>query len=184
MKFRGDIVIEANPEPRGSGSAILTSSLQLKLMQIETCVAIDFNKKWHSKMPNIEEGEYLCYGAFFNSECYAVFICSQNKTTLHIDRMAISNLAPKNTASRLLKVLCLVIPKTITQLTTVSYENVVKSVGLVKTQISYPSVIYKAVNWVKLDEKPFKRNISTNLFDVEISGTEITWAKNISQCGK
>lgn len=152
MNIRADNVRVAYPLfQTGSGGSTPTSALQLHIQEIRRDMAVALNKKWHSRLPNYRMGcrprqhAWVCYGAFFAEVCYAVAIWSHPNSkalddgkTLELRRLAIAPDAPKNTASRMLRIM-----KVLTK----------KNDGWCELLISYQDteahtgIIYKAAGW-------------------------------------
>jgi len=136
-----------------NGGAVPTSPLQFEIRQIKAKLACELNDKWHSRLPYIHwsnvvrNTHYLCFGAIYNGEWYATGIWSspvaQNrfkdgKQMLELRRMAISKNSPKNTASRMIKVMISKIKQTFPDITRlISYQDTDVHLG----------TIYKASNW-------------------------------------
>lgn len=98
-----------------NGGLIPTSPLQFIFEKISAKAACDLNAKWHSRFPEIHwsnvvrNKKYICYAAKFEGVYFAVSIWSSPiarkldaNTVLELRRMAISEMCPKNTASRML----------------------------------------------------------------------------------
>lgn len=140
------------------GVSIPTSPLQFKVEKMSAINASKLNMKWHSRLPIIDPSNitrnthYVCFGAYYNSVCFACAIWSspvaQNRFTygkniLELRRLAISDVCPKNTASRFIKVMVLIIKKemkTINRL--ISYQDIDVHKG----------TIYKASGWKPTNE--------------------------------
>ncbi len=112
---RADDVAVAYPlfQAEGGGS-IPTSALQLRLHRVKFVEAKRLNRLWHSRLPRIGDPSNLgfpSYAAEFDGRWFAVLIWSHpvarllpQTTWLELRRFAISPLAPRNTASRLLSI--------------------------------------------------------------------------------
>jgi hypothetical protein len=134
-----------------SGGSIPTSPLQFTIKEIGVISACMLNKQWHSRLPDLHwsnvarSHKYVCYGALFDNEWFAVGIWSSpvarllnDETTLELRRMAISELAPSNTASRMIRIMVLLIKKRFPLITTlISYQD---------TEV-HKGTIYKASGW-------------------------------------
>ncbi len=143
------------------GGSIPTSPLQLLFYEIPIIKAIGLNKSWHSRLPIVDQSNIqrttnnVCYGASFNNIYYAVAIwttpIAQNrfadgKQMLELRRLAICDNAPKNTASRMLKIMRLMIGKKFPDIRRlISYQDVDVHTGS----------IYKADNWIATSTTPF-----------------------------
>lgn len=154
------------------GGSIPTSPLQFKIVQVNAFTAADYNKKWHSRLPRIHPSCILrnthsvCYGASFNNQCYAIAIWSspvaQNrfkdgKKILELRRLAISTLAPKYTASRMLSIMVKLIRK--------KFPEIIRLISYQDTEV-HRGTIYKASGWKAISETPFmsweQRNYTHN----------------------
>jgi len=135
------------------GGAVPTSPLQLKIVKLNVHSACKYNRKWHSRLPVIDWGNvvrnkhYICFGASFEITCYAVAIWSspiaQNRfkngeKILELRRMAISPEAPKNTASRMIKVMISMIKK--------EFPDIDRLISYQDTEV-HRGTIYKASGW-------------------------------------
>lgn len=101
----------------GDGGSIPTSTLDLTIREISMRTAADLNRQWHSMLPRTDLGNLLCgntsvaYGAEHDDHWYGVAIYSQpiiasmcDGETIELRRLAICNAAPRNTASRMMKI--------------------------------------------------------------------------------
>lgn len=135
----------------GNSGSIPTSALQFRIVEIDMRRAAELNATWHSLLPRTDLGNLLCgsmsvaYAAEFNDWYFAVAIWSQpivrqlcDGATIELRRLAICDVAPKNTASRMLAVMKKLVPR---------------KYAFVKKFISYQAVsvhagtIYKAAGW-------------------------------------
>src|SRR5262249_35369910 len=124
--------------PRGEGSIPVPSMfdegdtskrpespLDLNIVEIDMRLARDLNSRWHSMVPRTDLGNLLCgnmsvaYAAEYEGRYFAVAILSQPINRAHCDgdtielrRLAICWEAPRNTASRMLSVVCKRLRKT------------------------------------------------------------------------
>lgn len=129
------------------GGSIPTSPLQLDVGRIEMKVAIPLNDKWHSRLPAFTSPPERCmaYGAAHGGIFYAVAIWSPplarmlNHTGRYeLRRFAIAPDAPRNTASRVLRVMALLLAKERPDVDTlISYQDTAVHSG----------TIYKAAGW-------------------------------------
>src|SRR5262245_31881900 len=124
MGSRADGVREARSlfQERGSG-ATPTSALQLRVEPIDVADAKRLNRLWHSRLPRMAEpGCFmrvaLCFAAEFDGVYYATAIWTHpvarllpQDTWLELRRLAIAPDAPRNTASRMLRVMVLLVHK-------------------------------------------------------------------------
>ena len=132
-------------------SLIASTPKQFVVKEIDAKLACRLNHIWHSRLPKIpwsnvvRNKNYVCFGFFFKSECFAVAIWSSPiarnmdaKTTLELRRYAIKETAPKNTASWGLSKMVKQIKKNLPEITTlISYQD---------TSV-HSGIIYKASNW-------------------------------------
>ncbi len=91
------------------GGSIPTSPLQLTFGEITLSQAKQLNEFWHSRLPGYTQTQAIaCYGAEFKGLFYAIAIWSNPSSAslpsnwIELKRMAISQDAPKNTASRMI----------------------------------------------------------------------------------
>lgn len=134
----------------GKGGSIPTSALSLVLSQIDFRHAKALNKLWHSRLPRMGTGcihnqPFLCYAAEYEGIIYAVAIWSNpvarnlpQQTWLELRRLAIAPDAPRNTASRMLRIMALLIRKARPDVVRlVSYQDMAVHTG----------GIYRAAGW-------------------------------------
>jgi hypothetical protein len=143
------------------GGSIPTSPLQLTVGQCHVRTAIDLNRLWHSRFPNIEESNVvrnrrsICFAAEFGGLFYACAIWSDpvaanrlkdGDRLIELRRMAIADDAPSNTASRMLKLMRMEIRRKWPEL-----------VGLISYQDAdaHHGTIYKASGWRCETEQKF-----------------------------
>ena len=135
------------------GGSTPTSALQLRVTRCNVHLACKLNGMWHSRFPRIEwsnvvrNKDSVCYAAEASNLYYAVAIWSSpvaanrltnGATALELRRMAITEDAPPNTASRMLKVMRLMIVKEMPHITVLlSYQD---------TEV-HKGTIYKAAGW-------------------------------------
>ena len=151
---RGDSIRVMHPLfQEGEGGSTPTSPLSAKALMLDR---IDFrrakalNRQWHSRMPRfgtgfVENQPFLCWAAVHGGIIYAVAIWSNpaarnlpQQTWLELRRLAIADDAPKNTASRMLRIMELLIRRerpAIVRL--VSYQDTGAHTG----------TIYRAAGW-------------------------------------
>ena len=123
MNKCGDSIRVVHPlfQEEGGGS-IPTSPLQLHIGEISSKQAILLNELWHSRMPRLDCYAVCkpCFAAEFENIFYAIAMWSlpiaanrlkNGKESLELRRMAIADDAPKNTASRMLKIMTMMIRK-------------------------------------------------------------------------
>lgn len=136
------------------GDSSPTSPLQFKFVTISAMAACTLNYKWHSRFPEIHwsnvvrNKRYICYAARYEGAYFAVAIWSSPiagnrfnnaETILELRRMAISEKAPKNTASRMLSHMRKDIGKKFPEIRRlISYQDTEAHTG----------TIYKASGWI------------------------------------
>ena len=133
------------------GGSIPTSPLQFTIKEIGVQAASILNAKWHSRLPIYNTGFCLnatvCYGAWFEGKWYAVAIWSNpvaaklsQDTWLELRRMAISEPAPRFTASRMLRIMTLLIRR--------SFPDIIRLISY-QDMDAHQGTIYKAAGWSK-----------------------------------
>lgn len=141
----------------GLGGATPTSALQLSIRIVNVHRAIELNKTWHSRLPNVDWSNIVraspsaCFVAEYNDIAYASAIWSapvarllNGRNWLELRRLAIAPDAPKNTATRMLRVMRLMIAKELPEIVNlISYQD---------TEV-HTGTIYRAAGW-----KPTVRN--------------------------
>lgn len=148
LRVCGDSIRVVHPLfPVEGGGSIPTSPLQLVFGWIPIKTAVRLNELWHSRLPDFRWPLDKCQaiGAEYAGLFYAAAIWSHpvarnlNHQGAHeLRRLAIAPEAPKNTATRMLRVMRLMI---------------VKRFPMMKRLISYQDVavhsgtIYKAAGW-------------------------------------
>lgn len=138
---------------KSSGGSTPTSPLQLEIEAIKPQLACELNEKWHSRLPKIHwsnvvrNTHYICYGAKYDGRWYAVGIWSspiaqnrfsEGKQMLELRRLAICRDAPKNTASRMIKIMIALIKK--------RFPEIKRLISYQDTEV-HTGTIYKASNW-------------------------------------
>lgn len=134
----------------GEGGAHPTSALQLWIEEIDTERALMLNRRWHSRLPRMGRGAvkipFLSYAATCAGIIYAVAIWSNpvarllpQKEWLELRRFAIAPDAPRNTASRMLRIMELLIRRKL--------PSVVKLISYQDTEV-HDGAIYRAAGWV------------------------------------
>lgn len=135
----------------GSGGSIPTRALDLRIEKIGARLACDLNRRWHSMLPRTDLGNILCgnmticFAAMHNDNWYAVAIYSQpiiaslcDGHTLELRRLAISDSAPKNTASRMLAITVRMIRR--------EMPHIRKLVSYLAVDV-HKGTIYRAAGW-------------------------------------
>jgi len=149
--------------------------------------ACKLNERWHSRLPKLDWSNvvrnvhYVCYGAAWENVWYAVAIWStpvaanrmrDGEKVLELRRMAIAPDAPKNTASRMLRVMALLIAK--------KFPDVNRLISYQDTEV-HKGTIYKAAGWtaksrskgVSWTTESRKRNADQTLAD------KVRWERTI-----
>ena len=149
----GDGIRVVHPLFQGEGDgAIPISPLQLHVDRVSPELAARLNEAWHSRLPKIDNYKNcIAYGAVFANHFYAVALWSDPVARLlngrgwfELRRMAIAADAPKNTGSRMLKIMRLLLAKERPDVTRlISYQDVGVHLG----------TIYKAAGWT-VETKP------------------------------
>ena len=136
------------------------SAKQLEIVKIKAILACELNKEWHSRLPEINWSNvvrnkfYICFGALYELIYYAVGIWSSPinqrfrnyNEMLELRRLAISNEAPKFTASRMISQMIKQIKKELPEIKRlISYQDIEVHKG----------IIYKASNWKPMNETKF-----------------------------
>lgn len=136
----------AYPLFQGSmGGSIPTSPLQFTVYEISFQRAKQLNREWHSRLPKFGGTAKVSYGAKYDGIFYAIAMWSNpvarmlpQDTWLELKRMAIAPDAPKNTASRMIKIMISMIKNKYPEITTViSYQDTAVHLG----------TIYKSSGW-------------------------------------
>lgn len=138
----------------GRGGSTPTSALQLTIRECSIHRAMELNRLWHSVLPITDYGnlvrnpKYVAFWADFEDVAFAVAIWTtpvaanrmvNGSSVLELRRLAISNDAPKNTASRMLAVMRRSLVREWSDLTKlVSYQAEEHHLG----------TIYKAAGWI------------------------------------
>lgn len=148
----GDSIRVAHPlfQTEGGGSTP-TSPLQLHVGAISLDLAVTLNSLWHSRLPvvnvsNVQRTRHLeCFGAEFGNCWYAAAIWTNpisptfaHHPFLELRRFAIAPDAPKNTASRLLRIMA--------RLLKVRLPNIEKFISYQDTEV-HAGTIYAAAGW-------------------------------------
>ena len=149
MNPSGDSIRVVHPlfQTEGGGSTP-TSPLQLHVGRVTVEIASKLNQLWHSRLPDFTGPHGYCkaFAAEFEGRYYASAIWSPPLARMlnwtgrfELRRMAISPDAPKNTGSRMLRIMRLLIPALLPDVRTlISYQDTDVHAG----------TIYKAAGWV------------------------------------
>ena len=161
-------------------SANLISPLQLKFVVIKPQVACSLNAKWHSRLPdihwsNVVRNKYeISFGAIYAQEYVASAIWSSPvarsfdyRQVLELRRLAISDVCPKNTATRMLGFMQRYIRKQMPQISLlISYQD---------TEV-HSGTIYKASNWSAVHKIKYKAwNLSRDRNNAQSEADKIRW---------
>ncbi len=124
MNIRGESIRVMHPLfQEGQGGSIPTSPLQLAVNDCRYEIAAKLNELWHSVLPRCDKGSMwrgfkAAFAATFQGQTFAVAIWSSpanqsvdDGVTCELRRFAISPDAPKNTGSRLLRVMARLLAK-------------------------------------------------------------------------
>jgi len=119
------------------------------------------NETWHSVLPKIHwsnivrNTHYVCYGIFFEQHPVGVAIwtspVAQNrfkdgKTILELRRLALSEVCPKNSASRVISIMVKMVRK--------KFPDIKRLISYQDTTI-HSGTIYKASNWKEAKKTGF-----------------------------
>lgn len=134
----------------GDGGSIPTSALHFRIERLPFKRALEYNAAWHSILPRfgtgfIDDQPFPCFAAVCGGLIYAVAIWSNpasrhlpQHTWLELRRMAVAPDAPPNAASRMLRIMRLLLRRAFPQIVrVVSYQS--KSV--------HGGAIYRADGW-------------------------------------
>ena len=157
MIFRGaDGAMAAHPlfNQVGDGGSIPTSALSLRIVEVDMRRAREMNRRWHSMLPRTDLGNLLCgntsvaYAAEHGDFYYAVAIFSQpiihalcDGSTIELRRLAICREAPRNTASRMLRVLKMLVKK--------KYPCMGRIISYLAVDV-HTGTIYRASGWTQV----------------------------------
>lgn len=147
MNIRAESVRVAHPLFQGEGGGSTpTSALQLTVVGCRIEDAVRLNRLWHSRLPMFRNPNACeSYAADYEGTYYAVAIWSHPVARLlngkgywELRRLAIAPDAPKNTASRMLRVMGILIARARPEVRTLlSYQDTDVHTG----------TIYKAAGW-------------------------------------
>jgi hypothetical protein len=156
MNQSGESIKVVHPlfQEEGGGS-IPTSPLQLNIGPVAPDVAIALNAAWHSRLPNCGNvkmcGHLACYAAEYDGVYYASAIWTDPIARalngfgwLELRRLAIGPLAPKNTASRVLKVMRLMVGR--------RFPEICKLISYQDTSV-HTGAIYGAAGWSPVETR-------------------------------
>jgi len=152
----------------GEGGSSPTSALKLRVVVIPFEQAKALNARWHSRLPKLGTGaikdagrRFLCFAATFDGIVYAVAIwsapparASNGKPWLELRRLAVAPDAPRNTPSRMLRVMALLIRRARPSVEKLTTKHDVDA---------HSGAIYRAAGWKKVG-KP-RRNGTAGQWD-------------------
>lgn len=167
------------------GGSIPTSPLQLFIRQTDVHTACKLNAEWHSRLPQIEWGNIVrnrysgYYGAIYQQKWYAVAIWSSPvnqkfnlNETLELRRFAISPEAPKNTASRMMRIMLKLIRE--------QFPLVRKLLSYQDTEV-HNGTIYKASGWLPVHTTRYQPwNKSRQRNNSQSRADKIRWEHNLT----
>lgn len=183
MNPSGDGIRVVHPlfQAEGDG-AIPISPLQLRIDEIDIPRACQLNELWHSRLPklNNQTGDNVAFAAHFGNRFYAVAIWGwpvarefMGRGIYELRRMAIAPDAPKNTATRMLRIMTTLIRKKFPDFQTlISYQDTAVHKG----------TIYKAAGWTI---GGMKRNVGKGWntrprATMQTTADKIRWELNLS----
>lgn len=149
---RADDVRDSMPLFRsGRGGSTPTSALHLTVAKCSVHRAVELNAEWHSRLPAIHWSNIvratpcICFVAEHDDIAYASAIWSapvarqlNGRNWLELRRLAIADDAPKNTATRMLRIMRMIIAKELPEVVhLISYQDTAVHSG----------TIYKAAGW-------------------------------------
>lgn len=187
MKPCGDSIRVVQPQfqVEGEGS-IPISPLHLDIHECHLSIAKELNRLWHSSLPEYATGfmpiARICFVAEYKNRYYASAIWNNSsspafarKPWLELRRMAIASDAPKNTASRMIKIMISKIR--------IRFPDIEKLISYQDTSV-HEGTIYRASGWLKAFEgkqgmlrKGGKREINTG----KISYPKVRWEFNLKK---
>ena len=145
--YSGDSIRVVHPLFQGEGDgAIPISPLQLEIQEMPMKIALGLNDFWHSRLPQLTNWQGCeAFGAFYKNLYYAVAIWGRpvaraynGKGYWELRRMAIADDSPKNTASRMIRIMKLMIRK--------KRPEIVRLISYQDTGV-HKGTIYRASGW-------------------------------------
>lgn len=181
MIFCDDSIVVVHPLfPTEDDGSIPISPLQLTICTINMKLSVALNDLWHSRLPDITNPQGgIYFGAHYENRWYATAIwtipIAANRMTngfncLELRRFAIADNAPKNTASRMIKIM-------VRQITR-RRPDIIKLVSYQDTDV-HAGTIYKASGWIPLESKQYQSwTTGTRTRNAEqATGVKIRWEK-------
>lgn len=138
--------------------AIPISSLQIEVQKCSVKLACVLNHKFHSRLPIVIQGNIdrnrhkICFAFIFKNRYYGTALWSSpvaanrlknGEKLLELRRLALADDCPKNTASRVIKVMIKEIKK--------EFPDIIELISYQDTE-SHLGTIYKASNWIKSEK--------------------------------
>jgi hypothetical protein len=132
----------------------------LLIVKIDYKLSLRLNELWHSRLPYFSSVRYAsifshCFAAEYKNRYYAVAMWSipqawnrlrDGRSCLELRRMAIGPDAPKNTASRMLKIMKNIIK--------IERPDIIKLISYQDTEV-HLGTIYKAAGWKQASRNKF-----------------------------
>jgi len=156
-------------------------------VEIELERARDLVRLWHSRLPETDKGNLVrntycvCYGAEYDGLFYAAAIWTSpvarllsNPHTIELRRLAMASDAPKNLASRMLRIMALLLAK--------KHPKVGLMISYQDTAV-HRGTIYKAAGWraVATNRSATTWNMpNRQRIETQSSALKIRWEKQIS----
>ena len=189
METRGDCIRVVHPlfQEEGGGS-IPTSPLQLSIGEMDMRRCQRLNEEWHSvlpetHLPNLLGSKHsIGFGAEFDGKFYAVAMWSDpiaanrmkaddRHRSIELRRFAIANDAPNNTASRMIKIMILLIQKQWPDLSRfVSYQ----------AEDHHAGTIYKAAGWMADARSEAKTwHTTENRRELQTKSAKVRWVRDM-----
>ena len=139
----------------GDSGSMPTSALDLHVENIDFQRATEINRVWHSILPRfgtgcVKEMKFPCFACEYDGVIYAVAIWSHPAARnlpqhewLELRRMAIADDAPRNTASRMLRIMRMLLHRKLPAIVRVcSYQS----------KTIHTGAIYRADGWRAVSE--------------------------------
>ena len=178
--MRADIARVAYPLFHADdGGSSPTSALQLNVREVNVRQAQKLNDMWHSVLPDTHLGnlvgkpKVVCYEAEFNEVAYAVAIWTSpiaaNRlingwSMLELRRLAIADDAPKNTASRMLRIMRILISR--------KFPDVIRLISY-QAEAHHSGTIYKASGWTRASRSESSSWHKTTQRDLRQTGSAV-----------
>lgn len=167
------------------GGSTPTSPLQLHVGEISLDMAIRLNELWHSRLPNVVKNNVqrvrhlACFCAEHDGIYYASAIWTDpiarllnGRNWLELRRMAIAEDAPKNTASRMLKIMAMQIKR--------KWPHIERLVSYQDCEV-HTGTIYAAAGWKAEAENKSGDWIRKNRDrrEAQAPGMKVRWGRDI-----